>query len=381
MIYKYNYHAACALIDHQYCKTELYDNTLFDFPAIKESNIEMQGSFENNLVKSRNDQIQSLTDPFVEQDIALPHEKTETVYNSQNLIYKEVWDDLDRQLLERLPVVKLDVSFLEPPCPGGSNYVETVQNNKAWQEARRHKVIASRLPALPGFYGKEKFIACMDIIREGQIENDISWIRNIERGRKFETIAIEKMMQESKTTIKSCGFFIDSGNERYGASPDGLGPAAILLEVKTRAENSDGPLIALKSYPQYFVQCQLQMKCTNAMFVILQSYHPETGRSHYFLIKRNHVLLSVIQDVVDAMICNNKILVWPHQEQKEYRLLGEKLIGVIPNFESIRTLRTLIKTLCRDIPRVNFIKKHQKLSCYFWNLIEEFSQVPNKQVS
>jgi len=53
-------------------------------------------------------------------------------------------------------------------------------------------------------------------------------------------------------------------------------------------------------------------------------------------------------------------LVWPHHEQKEYRLLGEKLIGVIPNFESLRTLRTLIKTLCRDIPRVNFIKKHQE---------------------
>ena len=56
----------------------------------------MQGSFENNLIKSRNDQIQSLTEPVVEQDIALPSEKTVTVYNSQNLIYKEVWDDLDR---------------------------------------------------------------------------------------------------------------------------------------------------------------------------------------------------------------------------------------------------------------------------------------------
>jgi len=143
LIYKYNYHAACARIDHQYCKTELYDNTLFDFPAIKESNIEMQGSFENNLVKSRNDQIQSLTEPVVEQDIALPSEKTVTVYNSQNLIYKKVWDDLDRQLLERLPVVKLDVNFLEPPCPGGSNYVETVQNTKAWQEVWRHKETSS----------------------------------------------------------------------------------------------------------------------------------------------------------------------------------------------------------------------------------------------
>ena len=125
----------------------------------------MQGSFENNLVKSRNDQIQSLTEPVVEQGIALPSEKTVTVYNSLNLIYKEVWHDLDRQLLERLPVAKLDVSSLELPFPGGSNYVETVQNTK---HGKRHRdiVTASRLPALLSFYGKATFIAGMEMDKE-----------------------------------------------------------------------------------------------------------------------------------------------------------------------------------------------------------------------
>ena len=57
----------------------------------------------------------------------------------------------------------------------------------------------------------------------------------------------------------------------------------------------------------------------------------------------------------------------PYQVQKEYRLLGEKLIGVIPNFQSLRTLRTFIKTLCRDIIelRVKFIKKHQENDMQF----------------
>ena len=64
LIYKYNYHAACVLINHQDGKTELYDRTTFDFPAIKENNIEIKGSFENNLVKSRNDQAQSLREPI-----------------------------------------------------------------------------------------------------------------------------------------------------------------------------------------------------------------------------------------------------------------------------------------------------------------------------
>eukprot|EP00794_Sanderia_malayensis_P008327 gene8327-9220_t len=360
LIYKYNYCASCALTDHQYCKTELFDKTILGLPVITKNNTARQDSFKNNLVKSKNGQALSSTEPLSEEYINLSAEKTVTVYDSENLVHKEIWVDLDRQLSEELPIVTLDISFLEAPCPGGSNYVDTVQNTEAWQDARRHKVTASRLPALLGFYGKAKLDTYMGIIREGHIESDISKIRNIQRGRQFEAIAIAKMMQDSNATIKPCGFFIDPSNERYGASPDGLGPAAILLQVKTRAENSDGPLLGLKKYPQYFVQCQLQMKCTNAMFVILQSYHPETGSSHYFLIKRNHALISVIQDVVDAMICNSKILVWPHQELNEYRILGKKLIGVTPNFESLKTLRTIIKALCKDIPQVQFLDKFQE---------------------
>ena len=102
---------------------------------------------------------------------------------------------------------------------------------------------ASRLPALLGFYGTAKLNTYIDTIREGHVENGISRITNIERGRKFEAIAIENMMQDSNATIKSCRFFIDPSNERYGASPDGLGPAAILLEVKSRAETQIVPLL------------------------------------------------------------------------------------------------------------------------------------------
>ena len=124
-------------------------------------------------MKPRNDQTLSLTKPLIEQDIPLTTEKTVTVYNSQNLVHKEVWDDLDRQLSEGFPIVTLDISFLEAPCPGGSYYADTVQNTEAWQEARRHKVTASRLSAILGFYGKAKLNAYMDIVREGHVENDI----------------------------------------------------------------------------------------------------------------------------------------------------------------------------------------------------------------
>ena len=72
---------------------------------------------------------------------------------------------------------------------------------------------------------------------------------------------------------------------RYGSSPDALGPLGILLEVKTRAEGSSSLLQSLDTVPQYFVQCQLQMLCTDAEFCILQSYHPQPKTSNFFIVK------------------------------------------------------------------------------------------------
>ena len=72
---------------------------------------------------------------------------------------------------------------------------------------------------------------------------------------------------------------------RYDSSPYALGPLGILLEVKTRAARSLSPLQSLDTVPQYFVQCQLQMLCTDAEFCILQSYHPESKTSIFFIVK------------------------------------------------------------------------------------------------
>ena len=60
-------------------------------------------------------------------------------------------------------------------------------------------------------------------------------------------------MKESKAIIERCGFFTHPSDNQYGASPDALGPAGILLEIKTRAINSYGPLISLNKCPHYFI--------------------------------------------------------------------------------------------------------------------------------
>ena len=95
---------------------------------------------------------------------------------------------------------------------------------------------------------------------------------------------------------------------RYGSSPDALGPLGILLEVKTRAEGSSSPLQSLDTVPQYFVQCQLQMLCTDAEFCILQSYHPEPKISKFFIVKHSNTLTAIIKQLIDCILDNNHVL-------------------------------------------------------------------------
>ena len=99
----------------------------------------------------------------------------------------------------------------------------------------------------------------------------------------YEDDAVKYFEATAKCTVEKCGFFHHLQKKRYGSSSDGLGPLGILLEVKTKDEASRGPLTSINKFPQYFVQCQLQMLCTNAEFCILQSYHPETTSSNFFL--------------------------------------------------------------------------------------------------
>ena len=83
--------------------------------------------------------------------------------------------------------------------------------------------------------GKKKQDDCLAVIRNGSQEPDLSKIENIARGHRFESEALDHFMKESKATVKRCGFFKDPTDRRFGASPDALGPAGILVQVKARA--------------------------------------------------------------------------------------------------------------------------------------------------
>ena len=144
---------------------------------------------------------------------------------------------------------------------------------------------------------------------------------------------------------------------KYGSSPNALGPLGILLEVKTGAEASLSPLQSLDTVPQYFVQCQLQMLCTDAEFCILQSYHPETKASIFFIVKRNNTLTTIIKQLIDSILDNNHILDWAHTEVSELHGFAKEILGKVPTFEFLRPVRIYIKKYAKLIPQIKFVDK------------------------
>ena len=77
----------------------------------------------------------------------------------------------------------------------------------------------------------------------------------------------------SNAKIEKCGYFCYSLDNKYGCSPDGLGPAGILLEVKTRAARSTGPITSLDNFPQYYIvpTTDVMYGCRFLYFAIIPS--------------------------------------------------------------------------------------------------------------
>ena len=194
-----------------------------------------------------------------------------------------------------------------------------------------------------------------NIVKNGTAEPEIKHIKNISRGHQFEYDAIAQFEIISRCRTKRCGFFHFENDIGYGSSPDALGPLVILLELKTRAEGCLSPLQSLDVVRQYFVQCQLQMLCTDAEFCILQSYHPETKTSIFFAFKHNNTLTTIIKQLIDCILGNNHVLDWAHTEVSELLGFTKEILGKVPTFELLRPVGTYIKKCAKLIPQIKFV--------------------------
>ena len=223
-------------------------------------------------------------------------------------------------------IVRIDVSMLQAPKPFGSNYVNCIQRSEIWHAIRKNKITGSRLPALLITYGKPKYEHYWKVVKDSVPEEDLSHVTNIQRGVTYEDQAILYFERMTGSKTEKGGFFIHPTNVSFGASPDAMCAAGIILEVKTRALNSDGPLESLDKFPGYFLQCQLQMACTNAHSCVLLSYHPETKSGNFFLISRNGQFMTVVMEVVSKILNNTVIDEWHHMEPTKLIKIGEALL-------------------------------------------------------
>ena len=102
----------------------------------------------------------------------------------------------------------------------------------------------------------------------------------------------------SGCTTSTCGCFSHSSDSTNDASPDAICPVPILLEIKTRAENSTSPLNNFKG--EHLLQTHLQMACTGFSYVIVESFDPETETANFFLVRKDELLLSVLKEITDS---------------------------------------------------------------------------------
>ena len=154
-----------------------------------------------------------------------------------------------------------------------------------------------------------------------------------------------------------CGFF-QYGS--MGASPDALLPTKTdyILEIKTRAANQDSPLKSLDK--SHIIQTQIQMLCTGKKFCILQSYHPETNCSNYFSIPYMAHLVDITQKLLNCI--KNRKTISESDRWEPLSLIHEKLwlanFGQIPNFSSLRHLRSMYTQATRQCAQIEDIKHY-----------------------
>ena len=179
--------------------------------------------------------------------------------NEIELIMDFVFIDIISQIDGNEKKLLLNLHSVEGTIPDVHNYVAIDQNTDEWQELRKNKITASRLPTLIGLNGKKSFDIYWRIVNEGLQERDVmnTEFNNFKRGHIYESEALKFFGLASSSHPIPCGFFHHPSDNLYGASPDGIVGPGILVEIKTRASNSLAPLESITK--QHYVQCQLQI--------------------------------------------------------------------------------------------------------------------------
>lgn len=87
----------------------------------------------------------------------------------------------------------------------------------------------------------------------------------------FESEVLAFFNKEAKFNAKNCGYF-SYVKKYFGGTPDELVSTDVLIEIKTRAAGSAGPLEDLRKSSCYFIETQLQMVLQKVLHFHVMSF-------------------------------------------------------------------------------------------------------------
>lgn len=266
---------------------------------------------------------------------------------------KAIIADSKNDLNDKRDEVHLSIPKWPSLKPLGFNYHAVEQNSEDWMKLRIGKITCSAIGNLIGFSGKKEHLHILTCITNNIDPSKVrpKKFKCFARGHEFENEARETFEAFTGVPVSTCGYFTHPNDNKYGGSPDGIGPA-YLLEIKTRIAGSKEPLTAITA--DHLLQTNFQMALTGATITFSQSYLAETKSSNVFLIERNHLLLDVVKMVIDHMITNTIITSWVHEEENLLKKVGELNLNKVPTFESLKPLRAWVKKQATKVNRVHF---------------------------
>ena len=130
-----------------------------------------------------------------------------------------------------------------------------------------------------------------------------------------------------------------------------------MLEIKTRAARSSGPLLQIEKY--MFVQVQLNLFCMGRTKGVLMSYHPESSLSSYFLITVDSHLIASLITILKSVRDGKEL-----EDEDRWEALTDSWdqlwmanIGLVPDFKSLNGLRRILTEKTKGVQRTSDIDR------------------------
>ena len=183
--YRYSLRRAQASVDHDYCEESYCQERVSCNNETKMDLItkSIQRAFTAKCVAEVREEAdkKQISNPVTV-------DTSKVLYEEISQEDKKVIASIEGQLQEKRPLLTINISNLKGPYPCGPNYHDVLQNTNVWEDLRKFKTTGSRLPALLGSHGQEKFIKYWKVVKQGLKESDVinTNFENFKRGYKFE---------------------------------------------------------------------------------------------------------------------------------------------------------------------------------------------------